>query len=135
MNYEELLDEAYESVEPSESPECGRFEVRKVEGHHQGSRTVVSNFLQVCSCLRRNCDHLAQFLFKALATSGIIDGDRLILDRKMSSKDINDKIEKYVREFVLCSNCKKPDTELVEEGGKVFIRCLACGKKKEVHRV
>jgi len=127
------LNEAYEKVEPCEA--CDRFEVKKVEGHHQGTKTVISNFAQVAICLRREKDSLAKFLFKALATSGIINGDRLILDRKMSSKDINDKVEKYVREFVLCSSCKKPDTELVEEGGKMFVRCLACGAKKAVHKV
>ena len=133
MNYEELLDEAYENVEPCE--ECERFEIKKVEGHHQGSKTVISNFTQVVACLRREKEHLAKFLFKSLATSGVIDGDRLILDRKMSSKDINERIEKYVKQFVLCSSCKKPDTELVEEEGKIFIRCLACGAKKAVHKV
>lgn len=133
MNYEELLNEAYENVEPCE--ECERFEIKKVEGHHEGSRTVISNFVQVAACLRREKEHLAKFLFKSLATSGDIDGDRLILDRKMSSKDINDKVEKYVKQFVLCSSCKKPDTELVEEEGKAFIRCLACGAKKPVHKV
>tara|TARA_Y100000310_G_scaffold43583_1_gene40674 strand:- start:3489 stop:3890 length:402 start_codon:yes stop_codon:yes gene_type:complete len=133
MEYDELLDKAYESVEPCK--ECGRFEIKKVEGHHQGSRTVISNFAQVVACLRREKEHLAKFLFKSLATSGDIEGDRLMLDRKMSSKDINDKIEKYVKQFVLCSSCKKPDTELVEENGKMFIRCLACGAKKPVHKV
>jgi len=133
MGYEKLLDKAYENVEPCKA--CERFEIKKVEGHHQGTRTVISNFAQVVLCLRRNKEHLAKFLFKSLATSGDIDGDRLILDRKISSKDINERVEKYVKEFVLCSSCKKPDTELVDEKGKIFIRCLACGAKKPVHKV
>ncbi|MAG39348.1 translation initiation factor IF-2 subunit beta [Candidatus Pacearchaeota archaeon] len=133
MEYEELLEEAYENVQPCK--ECDRFEIKGVEGHHQGSKTVISNFVQVAGCLRREGCHLAKFLFKSLATSGDIDGDRLILDRKISSKDINEKVEKYVKQFVLCSSCKKPDTELVEENSKMFIRCLACGTKKPVHKV
>ena len=129
-----MLNEAYENVEVCEDS-CERFEIRKVEGHHQGSKTVISNFSQVANCLRRDGESLAKFLFKSLATSGEIDGDRLILDRKLPSKDINDKVERYAKEFVLCKNCGKPDTELVEEGGKLYLRCLACGSKKEVHRV
>ena len=72
---------------------------------------------------------------KELASQGEIKGDRLILSRKLASKDINAKIEKYVNRFVLCPKCEKPDTELSEEGGKTFLRCLACGEKQEVHKI
>lgn len=133
MNYEALLEEAYENVEMTN--ECERFEVLKVKGHHEGIRTVISNFGQIVTCIRRSPEHLLKFLNKELASSGEIRGDRLILSRKLSSKNINDKIEKYVNLFVLCPKCKKPDTELNEEGNKTFLRCLACGEKHEVHKI
>ncbi len=133
MNYEALLDEAYKNVKATD--ECGRFEILKVKGHHEGTRTVISNFGQVVACIRRTPEHLLKFLSKELASSGEIKGDRLILSRRLSSKDINKKIEKYVNRFVLCSKCKKPDTELNEEGGKMFLRCLACGERCEVHKI
>ncbi len=133
MNYEALLSEAYENVEPVE--ECERFEILKVSGHHEGTRTIVSNFSQVASCLRRPTAHIAKFLSKELASSGEIKGDRMILSRKLASKDINEKIEKYVNRFVLCSKCKKPDTELNTEGAKTLMRCLACGNKQEVSKI
>jgi translation initiation factor 2 subunit 2 len=132
-NYEALLEQAYEEVKPVQ--ECKRFEVLNVKGHHEGTRTIISNFSQVVTCIRRSADHFIKFLTKELASSAEISGDRLILSRKVSSKDVNDKIEKYVRTFVLCPKCKKPDTELCEEGGKSYLRCLACGEKYEVHRV
>lgn len=131
MEYESLLEEAYESVQPCEC--CDRFEVRKVEGHHEGSKTVVSNFGGVANCIGRSKEELMKFLFRELATSGELNGDRLILGRKISSKAINDKIHKYFNNFVVCSSCKKPDTEIVLENGKSFLRCMACGAKREVH--
>ncbi|MFH1521572.1 MAG: translation initiation factor IF-2 subunit beta [archaeon] len=133
MNYEALLDEAYKNVKAT--IECGRFEILKVKGHHEGTRTIISNFMQVAMCVRRTPEHLLKFLTKELASSGEIKGDRLILSRKLSSKDINEKIERYVNRFVLCPKCKKPDSELNEEGGKVFLRCLACGEKREVQKI
>lgn len=132
-DYTDLLKEAYESVEPVE--ECRRFEVLKVKGHHEGTRTIITNFAQVVTCLRRDPDHVMKFLTKELASSGEIRGDRLILSRKLPSKVVNEKIEKYVNLFVLCPKCKKPDTELEEDKGKAFLRCLACGEKYEVHRI
>ena len=133
MSYEDLLEEAYENVEPVE--ECGRFEVLKVKGHHEGTKTLITNFAQVVTCLRRNADHVMKFLNKELASSSELKGDRLILSRKLPSKEINKKIEKYVNLFVLCPKCKKPDTELDEDKGKAFLRCLACGEKHEVHKI
>jgi len=76
-----------------------------------------------------------KFLTKELASSGELKGDRLILSRKLPSKEVNEKIERYVNRFVLCPKCKKPDTELEEDKGKAFLRCLACGEKYEVYRI
>lgn len=133
-DYEKLLDEAYEKVKVT-IDKGDRFEILKVKGHHEGVRTMITNFGQVVACVRRSPEHLLKFLTKELASSGEINGDRLILSRRLSSKDINAKIKKYVNRFVLCPRCKKSDTELNEEGGKMFLRCLACGEKCEVHRI
>lgn len=133
MNYEALLDEAYENVEVSE--ESGRFEVMKVKGHHEGVRTVILNFGQIVTNLRRSPEHLLKFLNKELATSSELKGDKVIFSRRLSRSDVNDKIEKYASQFVLCPKCKKPDTELSSESGKSFLRCLACGEKREVHKI
>ncbi len=134
MNYEELLDVAYENVEVNEEV-GGRFEIVKVKGHHEGVRTVLTNFTKVVSCLRRKPEHLLKFLGKELGIQGEIKGDRLILSRKLSSKDINAKVERYAKRYVVCVKCGKPDTELDEDQGKLFVRCLACGNKNEVHKI
>lgn len=133
MNYEQLLDEAYKKVEATE--ECERFEIIQVKGHHEGIRTIITNFSQVAACVRRSPEHLMKYLTKELASQCEISGDRLILSRKLSSKDVNNKIEKYVQKYVICSKCGKPDTELDNEGAKLFVRCLACGEKHEVHKI
>ena len=131
MNYEQMLDKLYKEVKPVEAS-SERFEIPKVKGHIEGTKTIIANFGQIIGVLRRNPEHISKFLFKELATPGKIDGDRLILNRKLSSKLINEKIEKYVNEFVLCSDCKKPDTTLVRENRITFIHCLACGAKHSV---
>ena len=133
MDYESLLEEAYENVEATE--ECERFEIVKVKGHHEGTKTIISNFGQIATCIRRTQEHLLKFLTKELASSGEMKGDRLVLSRKLPSKDINDKIEKYVNKFVLCRKCKKPDTTIVKEGNKTFLKCLACGEKYEILKI
>jgi putative translation initiation factor aIF-2 beta subunit len=98
-------------------------------------RTVITNFVKVAECLRRRPEHLLRFLGKEMGLQGELSGERAILNRKVSSKDVNVKVEKYAKKYVLCVGCGKPDTELDDEGGKLYVRCLACGKKVEVHDV
>ncbi|UZE94028.1 MAG: translation initiation factor IF-2 subunit beta [Candidatus Pacearchaeota archaeon] len=128
--YQDLLEKAYKEVKQVKTIE--RFEIPKVESHIVGYQTIISNFSQICSNLRRKPEHLAKFLARELATQGNIKGDRLILNRKLSSRMINEKIEAYVKEFVLCPECGKPDTELIKEGKFMFLHCLACGAKHSV---
>ena len=130
MTYEQLLEKAYKEVKPVETG--SRFEIPKVKGHVEGTKTIITNFSQICDVLRRDKDHVTKYLYKELATSGKIDGERLIFNRKLTSAKINEKIGQYAGEFVICSECKKPDTELVKENRLMFIKCLACGAKKTV---
>lgn len=131
MDYSELLKKAKKEL-PSESASHERFEIPKVRGHIQGNRTVVSNFGQIASTLNRETDHLLKYILKELATPGEFKNSFLIMGRKVSAAMINEKIEKYVREFVICKECKKPDTKLVKEEKIIFLKCQACGAKQPV---
>ena len=131
MEYNELLEEAYSKIKPIEH-NGERFEIPKIEGHQEGNKTILTNLQQLISYIRRDQDHLLKFLLKELATSGAIKNNRVILQRKISSQKINEKIEEYVKEFVICKECKKPDTELIKDKGFMFIHCLACGAKHSV---
>jgi len=129
--YEQLLNDAYKKIKKVESS-SGRFEIPKVEGHFEGKKTIITNFLQIASYIRRNPEHFQKFMLKELAASGQKEGERLVLNMKVPSAKINQKIEQYVKEFVLCRECGKPDTELVKQDRFSFIHCLACGAKHSV---
>ena len=128
MDYEKLLDNAYKNIKKSESS-GDRFEIPKIEGHYQGKKTILTNFLGIASHIRRNPEHFQKFLLKELAASGQREGERLVLNIRVPSSKFNQKVEEYVNEFVLCKECKKPDTELRKDGRFMFLYCLACGAK------
>lgn len=110
-----------------------RFEIPKVLGHIQGNRTIISNFLQIASALRRDVQHLLKYVLKELATPGEVKkSGALILGTKVPASRINDKIRQYANEFVLCFECGKPDTTIVKEEGLTYMKCTACGTKNIV---
>ncbi len=130
MDYHKLLEEAYKKIKPIEATK--RFEIPKIEAHVEGNKTILTNLNQIASYIRRDINHLLKFLVKELATSGKIEGNRVILQRKINLSKINEKIQSYVKEFVLCRECGLPDTELIKQDRFMFVHCLACGAKHSV---
>lgn len=130
-NYEKLLEQAYSKIKKVETSK-DRFEIPKIEGHIEGKKTILTNFTQISSYLRRPAEHFQKFLLRELATPGQMEGDRLVLMNKVPSIKINQKIEQYASEFVICRECGKPDTEIVKEDRLAFLKCLACGAKHSI---
>jgi translation initiation factor 2 subunit 2 len=132
MEYEQLLHRARERL-PQSVFEKERFEIPKARGHLEGNKTIITNFLQIASVLRRPADHLLKYVLKELATPGEISkSGLLVLGTKLAASRINEKIKQYAHEFVLCPDCGKPDTEIKKEGDFSFMKCSACGSKHPV---
>ena len=129
--YEKLLDKAYNEVKVVEKG-SERFEIPKVTGQVMGNDTFITNIYQIASYLRRPVDQIAKFLQKELAVFARLDNSRLILKTKLGSEKVNEKVEKYTKEFVTCPVCGKPDTEIVSEKGIKHKHCLACGAKSPI---
>jgi len=131
LDYKELLEKAQKQI-PKSALETTRFEIPKVLGHIQGNRTVISNFHQIASTLRRDTEHLIKYLSKELGAPMELSKTALLVGTKMPAWRINEKIEMYTKDFVICSVCKKPDTQLIKESRVLFIKCSACGAKEPV---
>ena len=97
-----------------------------------GNCTIITNVCQISSYLRRPLDHLAKFLQKEMAVPGKIDNGRLVFNGRLNSMRVNEKVERYVQEFVLCPVCGKPDTEMTNEKGVRMKKCLACGAQSPI---
>ena len=130
-DYAALLKKAYKAL-PETVEHEDRFEVPKVTGHVQGNKTIINNFYQISTVLRRTPEHLLKYVLKELATPGELKKNGVIVGAKIPASRINEKIEKYVQKYVLFKECKKPDTNLTKESGFVFMKCMACGAKNTV---
>ena len=131
MTYEELLEKAYKKIKHSDVNHS-RFEVPKIESSIQGKKIIINNFSQIAKYLRRDIAHFQKFILKELATSGQLEGNKLILNTKVSNDKLNLKVGQYIDKFVKCRECEKPDTELIKENRLLFVYCLACGAKYSV---
>lgn len=130
-SYEKMLESAYKKIKVVQTSN-DRFEIPKVQGKVQGKNTFITNIYDIASYIRRPVENLAKFLQKELAVSGVLEKDRLMLKTTLNSAKVNEKVALYVKEFVLCIECKKPDTEIITEKGIKFKHCLACGAKSSI---
>lgn len=132
--YEQTLKEAYSKIK-NVSGHSERFEIPNVEGQVAGKNTIIFNIATIASSLRRPVEQIVKFLQKELAVSAKMDNGRLILNTRLNSAKVNEKIKLFAKYFVICDECGKPDTECITEKGVKFKHCLACGAKFPVKYV
>ena len=127
MDYEQLLGKAFEKIQKKSTSD--RFKVPEFVLENQGSKTVIKNFSDVANAIRRDTSHLSKYLFKELATPGLIQGDTLILQAKVSKDSLQKKLDSYMQQYVYCKVCGEPDTRIEKQDRITFIICEACGAK------
>jgi translation initiation factor 2 subunit 2 len=132
--YEQMLKEAEKKISRNISKES-RLEIPSPNVVIQGNRTFITNFTDIANSIRRNPKHLAKFLFRELAKPGHENGNRLVLQGKAVKNLIQNKIDAYIKEFVICKECNRPDTHIVKEDRLTFLKCEACGAKQPLRRI
>ncbi|MFP4045559.1 MAG: translation initiation factor IF-2 subunit beta [Candidatus Aenigmatarchaeota archaeon] len=133
MEYDELLKRAKEKS--SGKAESSRFEVPEPELMHEGNKTIIKNFSKIADAIRRPEDHIVKFFSRELAVPGEAEDRRAVFNGRFSEKQVNEKLEKYMEEFVFCPACDKVDTKLIQEQRIYKIKCEACGTKQAVRQL
>ncbi len=131
-DYFALLDRAKEQL-PEVAESHDRFVIPEVDVIQEGKITVVRNFIDIVDVLRRDQQHVLQFLLRELGTPGNIEGRRVVLKAKVSPAQITNKIQTYTDTFVICSECGRPDTKMNKEGRTLVLECEACGAHRPVN--
>lgn len=134
ITYHKMLEEAYSKI-PSKISKHERFEVPAPQSAIMGSRTILFNFKEICDVLNRDPVHLLRFLSKEMATAGTLDGLRVIFQGRFDRETLRRLIDRYIKDFVICPVCKRPDTRIVKEKRLQFLVCDACGARSPVRPV
>jgi len=144
LQYEDLLSRFF-SILKKNNPELAgdksgpKFRIPPPVCQREGSKkTLFANVQEIATVLQRNPEHLIQFLFAELGTSGSIDGEkRLVLKGKFQPKQMESVLRRYIIEYVTCKTCKSMNTELKRESANRlhFLSCNACGSTRSVSSI
>ncbi len=131
-SYEWMLDRLYSAV-PVLSSKYERFEVPKVKVVRIGEDTIVKNFKEMCDVLRREPRLVMRYLLKELAAPGnITESGELVIHGKFSAHVLNMLIDRFVKAYVICPTCGRPDTHIIKQRKAWILRCDACGAESSV---
>lgn len=103
-----------------------------------GKKTIFSNIQDISEKLQRSPEHLIQYLFAELGTSGSVDGQkRLVIKGKFQPKQMENVLTRYILEYVTCKTCKSINTELKKEQSNrlFFLVCKSCGSTRSVSSI
>lgn len=144
LPYEDLLSRFF-TILKANNPELAgdrkgpKFRIPPPVCQREGSKkTLFANVQEIATVLQRSPEHLIQFLFAELGTSGSIDGEkRLILKGKFQPKQMESVLRRYIIEYVSCKTCKSMNTELKRESANRlhFLSCKACGSTRSVSSI
>ena len=133
MDYTASLDRAYEDL-PTLSEKQDRLNVPDPEAQKDGAFTRLTNLKAIADALSRDAEHVHRFVQRDFGTNGSFDGDRSRYNGSFAAHDFQDAIDRYVEEYVLCSECGLPDTKLTTEDRTKMLRCEACGAFRPVQK-
>jgi translation initiation factor 2 subunit 2 len=133
IDYEALLDRAVNVLEKGKIE--SRLEVPPVISFIEGSKTKISNLSEIAKVLNREEEHILKYISKRLATPASRAGDKVVLKGVFSREQLNVILEQYMKEYVICPTCKRPDTKLVKEKDLLYLVCMACGSRTAVRKL
>ena len=106
----------------------------KMEGRGNGSKTVIPNISAVGLSLHRDPGEVNKFFGTELGaqTTYNAETDRAVVNGHHTDQVLQQMIHKYIECFVLCPNCRLPETEYKIKSGAIYHKCAACGAKEMV---
>jgi translation initiation factor 2 subunit 2 len=126
--YQQLLDRAFSKL-PNLTAEKTDFVIPAADVLSEGTKTLIRNIAAIADTARRNPDDIARYIGKEFSVPVNIEEGRLIISGRFPSEEINRRIKKYFEIYVICKECKKPDTHLENAEKGMYLICEACGAR------
>ena len=106
----------------------------KIEGSGNGIKTAIPNISDVALSLHRNPAEVNKFFGTELGaqTRYNAETDRAIVNGAHKDVVLQDLMHRYIEKFVLCPNCRLPESEYKIKNDTIYHRCKACGSKEMV---
>lgn len=143
LSYNDLLDRFFVILKENNPELAGersgvKWKIPPPVVTREPKKSIFANVKEISKKLNRDPEHVIQYLFAELGTSGSVDGkSQLIIKGKFFQKQIEYVLKKYIIEYVTCQTCKSINTKLVRENANrlYFLVCNSCGSSRSVSSI
>lgn len=106
----------------------------KIEGKGNGIKTVIVNLTSIANSLARPGAYVIKYFGFELGaqTNNNPADDRWIINGAHEASKLQDYLDGFINKFVLCKECKNPETEVIFKDENIVLDCKACGKRSLV---
>jgi len=104
----------------------------KVEGKGNGIKTVIENMVDIAKAMDRPAEYVIRFFGFELGLLTKWEGSKYVVHGKFDSEDLSVVLDKFIEKYVLCKQCRNPETDLSVKGEIINSKCRACGKLSQV---
>eukprot|EP01041_Mallomonas_annulata_P008502 gene8502-17534_t len=103
----------------------------KVEGRGNGIKTVLTNIFEVALSLNREAPEITKYFGCEMGSQTTFSAEieRAVVNGNHNAQDLQNKLSTYIEQFVLCKQCRLPETSYRIKNGIIAQKCAACGSK------
>ncbi|WWC86352.1 uncharacterized protein L201_001225 [Kwoniella dendrophila CBS 6074] len=109
----------------------------KVEGRGNGIKTVIPNMDDIARALNRPPTYPTKYFGCELGAQTSMASERYIVNGAHTADRLRELLDNFIEQFVLCTACKNPETELVITGKSghenMHRDCKACGRQTTIN--
>ncbi|XP_044491242.1 eukaryotic translation initiation factor 2 subunit beta-like isoform X3 [Mangifera indica] len=135
--YEELLSRMFNMLRENNLELAGdkhRTVMRPPQILLEGTKkTLFVNFMDLCKTMHRQAEDVMTFLLAEMGAIGYFDRQQqLVVKGRFPPKIFEGILHRYINEYVICNDCKSPNTILTREDCVFFLGCEQCGSVQSV---
>lgn len=99
----------------------------KNEGRGNGVKTVFPNIVDVAKSLKVDPKYVIKYFGIELGAHSEVKNDRYLVTGTVGAKQMNDVLDKFISQFVVCPGCRDPEIRWEVGKSSFDIDCAACG--------
>lgn len=109
----------------------------KVEGRGNGIKTVIDNCVDVARALQRPAEYVCKHFGFELGAQCQMNAktERYIVNGSHEASTLQDKLDTFIKSWVLCPSCENPETSIKVRDGIINTTCKACGYRGELKAI
>lgn len=96
---------------------------------HRKNFTIIKNLTEIAKALETEPDYILHYI---KLTKSVSITNKLEIKSVIQLEQIEDLIDKFIDEFILCENCILPEIVIKPSHTKLYFSCKACGHLKNI---